>query len=387
MNHFKRLLKLDLPKGQSAFLWGARKTGKSTLLKDLFPDAITYNFLKSDLFIKYAKEPHRFREELEKKKEGAIIVVDEVQKVPALLDEIHYLIESTDHQFIMCGSSARKVKRAGVNMLGGRAWKFSLFPLVSAEIPDLDLLRIFSHGLIPSHYQAENPKRFLKPYIEDYLTQEIQAEGLVRNLPNFMRFMDSLRFCHGELINYSNTGRECYIDSKTVKEYFQILEDTLVGYHLYPYFKNAKRIALQAIPKFYLFDVGIANYIKKVSIEDLKGIEAGKSLEHLIFLELLAHITYQELDTKIHYWRTASGLEVDFVLGDAEIAIEVKISSHLRPDDLKGLKAFQEEFSTKRAILVCMEETPRLITHPHGKIEVIPVKDFLKDLWEREILS
>lgn len=385
MNYFKRILKIDIPKGQSAFLWGARKTGKSTLLKDLFPAATTYNFLKSDLFIKYSKEPYRFREELEKQ-DATTIIVDEVQKVPPLLDEIHYLIESTNHQFIMCGSSARKVKRAGVNMLGGRAWKFSLFPLVSAEIPDFDLLRAFSHGLIPSHYQSDKPQRFLKPYIEDYLTQEIQAEGLVRNLPNFIRFMDSLRFCHGELINYSNIGRECYIDSKTVKEYFQILEDTLVGYHLYPYFKNAKRIAMQATPKFYLFDVGVANYIKKATISDLKGIEAGKSLEHLIFLELLAYISYQELDVKIHYWRTASGLEVDFIVGDREIAIEVKISDHIRPDDLKGLKAFQEEFSPKRALLVCQEEQPRLVPHAHGKIEVLPIKTFLKDLWEKRIL-
>lgn len=386
MNYFKRILKIDIPERQSAFLWGARKTGKSTLLKDLFPTATTYNFLKLDLFIKYSKEPYRFREELEGSA-PTTVVVDEIQKVPALLDEIHYLIESTNHQFIMCGSSARKTKRAGVNMLGGRAWKFSLFPLVSAEIPDFDLLRAFSHGLIPSHYQAEKPQRFLKPYIEDYLTQEIQAEGLVRNLPNFIRFMDSLRFCHGELINYSNIGRECYIDSKTVKEYFQILEDTLVGYHLYPYFKNAKRIAMHATPKFYLFDVGIANYIKKSMIQDLKGIEAGKSLEHLIFLELFAYINYQEFDAKIHYWRTASGLEVDFIVGDREIAIEVKISDHIRPDDLKGLKAFQEEFSPKRAILVCQEEQPRLVSHSHGKIEILPVKTFLKDLWEKRILS
>lgn len=387
MNYIKRLLQLDLPRKQSAFLWGARKTGKSTLLKTLFPKAIRYDFLRSDLFIKYSKEPHLFREDLEHKKQDEVVIVDEIQKIPPLLDEIHYLIESTNHQFIMCGSSARKIRRVGVNMLGGRAWKFSLFPLVSAEIEDFDLLRIFSHGLIPSHYQTDHPKRFLKPYIEDYLTQEIQAEGLVRNLPSFMRFMDSLRFCHGELINYSNIARECYIDSKTVKEYFQILEDTLVGYPLYPYFKNAKRIALQAVPKFYLFDVGIANYIKKASITDLKGIEAGKALEHFVFLELLAHINYHEIDTKIHYWRTTSGLEVDFVLGNAEIAIEVKISNHLRPDDLKGIKAFQEEFSPKRALIVCLENTHRVITHSHGQIEVFPIKTFLKDLWEKRILA
>ena len=248
--YFNRIVKLDLPKQQSAFLWGARKTGKSTLLKALYPNAIVYDFLKSDMYLTYSKEPHRFREELEKRADGEVVIVDEIQKVPDLLDEIHYLIESSRFQFIMCGSSARKVKRSGVNMLGGRAWKFSLFPLVSYEIPDFDLLRAFSHGLLPTHYNSSSPKRFLKAYVEDYLTQEIQAEGIVRKLPNFIRFMDSLRFCHGETLNYSNIARECYIDSKTVKEYFQVLEDTLLGYHLYPYFRKAKRAVLHTVPKF-----------------------------------------------------------------------------------------------------------------------------------------
>jgi predicted AAA+ superfamily ATPase len=384
--HFDRIISLDIPKQQSIFLWGARKTGKSTLIKLLYPNAIVYDFLKSDTYLTYSKEPHRFREELEKRSDAEVVIVDEVQKVPDLLDEIHYLIESSHFQFIMCGSSARKLKRSGVNMLGGRAWKFSLFPLVSYEIPDFDLLRAFSHGLLPTHYNSSSPKRFLKAYVEDYLTQEIQAEGLVRKLPNFIRFMDSLRFCHGETLNYSNIARECYIDSKTVKEYFQILEDTLLGYHLYPYFRKAKRAVLHTVPKFYLFDVGVANYIKKVTVTDLKGIEAGRSLEHLIFLELIAYQKYKEKDFEIRYWRTTTGLEVDFICGDAEVAIEVKISNHLRPDDLKGIKAFQEEFHPKRSIVVCMEEKVRFSKTKDNEIEVLPVKVFLKDLWEGRVL-
>ena len=329
--YYKRLLDIKLPKKQSAFLWGARKTGKSTLLKHLFPTALYYDLLKSDLYLLLLKDPHIFREELLALEiKDQLVIVDEIQKIPSLLDEIHWLIENTDFQFILCGSSARKLRRMDVNMLGGRAWKYSLFPLTYPEMPTYPLLEIFRTGTLPSHFNNPHYKKALKSYLEDYITLEIQAEGLVRNLPAFARFMDCLRFSHGEMINYSNIAREAGIDQKTIKQYFQILEDTLIGYYVYPYRKYVSREIISDTPKFYLFDVGLANAIKKADIPDLKGTEAGKSLEHLILLELKAFQGYGENDFNINYWRTKTGLEVDFVLGDGEVAIEVKLQSNIQ---------------------------------------------------------
>jgi predicted AAA+ superfamily ATPase len=313
-----------------------------------------------------------------------MIILDEVQKVPAIFDEVHYLIEETDYQFILCGSSACKLKRMNVNMLGGRAWKFHLYPFVSSELMAagiFDLYKVLTQGLIPSHYLSDQPKLFFKSYVEDYLIHEIQAEGVVRNLPHFYRFLDSLKFCHGELVNYSNIARDCHVDAKTVKGYFQILVDTLVGYYLPPFHKKQKRDVLQETPKFYLFDVGIANYLKKIEITGLQGIEAGRAFEHFIFLELLAHRAYSMQDYALHFWRTTSGKEVDFILDEGKIAIEVKISAHISKTELSGLMMFQEEYQPKRAIMVCLETTPRIFDAPSGKIEILPYMYFLNLLW------
>lgn len=388
MDKFNRLLNLDLPNKQSSFLWGARKTGKSTFLKNNFPNAIFYDFLKSDVYLKYAKEPYRLRQELEAKRNinNKMVILDEVQRVPSILNEVHYLIENTDYQFILCGSSARKLKRHDVNLLGGRAWKFNLFPLTSSEIPDFDVIRAFNHGLIPTHYLSKMPNRFLKSYIEDYLVHEIQAEGFVRSLPNFARFLDVLGFCQGELINYSNIARECHIDSKTVREYFQIIVDTSLGYYLYPYFKKESRDILYETPKFYMFDIGVTNYIKRINIKELKGSDAGKSLEQLIFLELLSYKSYTEKNYDMYFWRTKSGLEVDFIIDRASVAIEVKISSSIQKDDLKGLIAFQREHNPKKSVLVCIEDVHRHIKTEVGVIEIIPFDQFLKHLWNGEIV-
>jgi uncharacterized protein len=385
---YKRFLKIDLPVKQSAFLWGARKTGKSTYLKQRFSKAIYYDLLLSDLYLRLMQAPHEFREEVLAldPKSGSLIIVDEVQKIPALLDEIHWLIENTDFQFILCGSSARKLKNLRVNLLGGRAWKYSFFPLIYPEITDFNLLRILVHGTIPSHYHASSINKALQAYIEDYLTLEIQAEGLVRNLPKFARFLESLRFCHGEMVNFSNIGRDCSIDPKTVKEYFQILVDTLLGYYIYPYRKKVKRDLISDTPRFYLFDVGVANYILKRSIVDLKGEAAGRSLEHYIFLELTAYKNLTDKRFEIYYWRTKTGIEVDFILGDAEVAIEVKIMNHIDKEDLKGLYAFMEEHPNAINYLVSQVPRARKIQNEKGIIEILPVQDFLGKLWAGEII-
>lgn len=252
-------------------------------------------------------------------------------------------------------------------------------------MPTYPLLDIFRTGTLPSHFMNHNYKRALKSYLEDYITLEIQAEGLVRNLPSFARFLDCLRFSHGEMIKYSNIAREAGVDQKTVKEYFHILEDTLIGYFVYPYRKRISREIISDIPKFYLFDVGLANAIKKVDIVDLKGPEAGKSLEHLILLELMAYRGLYEKEFTIQYWRTKTGLEVDFILDEGAIAIEVKLQS-VQATDIKGLRGFMEEHKPKKSYVISLVPRARKMELPEGEINILPLELFLKKLWNQEII-
>lgn len=386
----KRSLDFSLPVGQSAFIWGARNTGKSTFLKAHFPHSIYYDFLKSEVVNRYLTQPERFREEvLALPDEGLAlpIIVDEIQKVPALLNEVHWLIENTSAYFILCGSSARTLRRQGVNLLGGRAWRFNFYPLTTPEIPEFDLVRAMNHGLIPSHYLQNSPKRSLRAYVSDYLREEIQQEGLVRNLPAFSRFLDAISFTHGELTNYNNIARDCGINNKTVKEYYQILIDTLIGYYVFPYRKHVKREILIATPKFYLFDMGIANFLQSRTISELKGIEAGDAFEHFIMLEIMAYRGLKELDFDICYWRTKTNLEVDFILGPGKVAIEAKLSKQVSKEDLRGLFAFCEEHNPTSAIVVSQDPVARKwTTKDDGTIWVLPWQDFLQQLWSGELI-
>ena len=312
---FTRLLVMKLPKGQSAFLWGARQTGKSTYLAKYFPKSMFIDFLQSNILLEFIKQPSLLRERILSLPKASLkypIILDEIQKVPVLLNEVHWLIENTAAQFILCGSSARKLRRNGANLLGGRAWRYHFYPLVSAEIPKFNLLHAFNSGLVPSHYLSTQPEKSLQAYVEDYLTQEIKEEGLVRSLPSFALFLDSMGFSNGELIKYTNIARDCGVDSKTVQNYFQILVDTLLGYYVLPFKKKIGRDIITQTPKFYLFDVGVANYLSKKSIQILKGHEAGKSFEHFIFMELVAYNGLNKKRLAFSYWRTKTGLEVDF---------------------------------------------------------------------------
>ncbi len=386
---YKRILHIDLPEKQSTFLWGARKTGKSTFLKKHFPNSLYYDLLKSDLFFELSKTPSLLREEiLAQPKEKLLhpIIIDEIQKVPALLDEVHWLIENTKASFILCGSSARKLRRAGVNLLGGRAWSYYCLPLVYPELTDFDLLKVFQNGTLAPHYRATNLKKTFRAYCNDYLKQEIKEESLVRNLPAFARFLDNIALTNGEMVVYTNIARECGVDAKTVKEYFQILIDTLIGYYLKPYNKEARRQLITASPKFYLFDVGVANALAHRRIEVLKGAEAGKSLEHYIFLELHAYKMMKDRDEEITYWRTKNGLEVDFVLGDGKVGIEVKISNTIRTDNLKGLVGLSEEYGTKKLYVVCLETRIRKIKFKGVDIIILNYAIFLEKLWAGEIM-
>jgi predicted AAA+ superfamily ATPase len=387
MKTINRILNIKLPKKQSAFLWGARKTGKTTYLRQNFSDSIVYDFLKTDLFLEISKNPSLLRERILALTMDVLnnpIILDEVQKIPQLLDEVHWLIENHGLQFILCGSSARKLKRGQANLLGGRAWRYEMFPLVTAELKNVDLLRCLNHGMLPAHYLQSDieSQRSLKAYVNDYLKEEIFNEGLTRNIPAFSRFFDSIGYSHGELTNYANVARDCGIDAKTVKEYYQILVDTLAAVRIEPFKKKQSRQVITKASKYYLFDVGVANYLRKEYIREEKGIAFGRAFEHFLFMEMLAYRSYNDKNFDINFWRTKTGIEVDMILARGEVAIEIKGTQRLDKKDLSGLLAFQEEHSPKRGIVVCNEKEKRL----SGKIEIIPWRIFLNELWEGKIL-
>ncbi len=385
MEVFKRLLVIDLPKEQSAFLWGPRKTGKTTLLREKFPESIFIDFLQTDTFLEYTKSPFLLRERLIARKEQAgryPVIIDEVQKVPHVLDEVHWLIENQGINFILCGSSARKLKRGQANLLGGRAWRFELFPMVSKELKDLDLLRALNQGLIPSHYLQKNYRRSLRGYVQDYLKEEVFHEGLIRNIPAFSRFFEAMGYSHGSLVNYTNIGRECGVTSKTVKEYYQILVDTLLGTFVLPFKKRQERQVISKAPKFYLFDPGVAGAIIRRTVEEERGEQFGNAFEHFIYLEMLAHSSYHEIDYSINFWRTKSGQEVDFILGGGEVAVEVKGSAMVDKRWLRPMKSFVELYSPRQAIVVCNEKEERL----HDGIRIMPWRLFLQQLWQDKII-
>jgi uncharacterized protein len=366
---------------ESLFLWGARQTGKSTLLKSMFPDALWFDLLRSDVYRRYLTEPMQFREAVLADTAERLVVVDEIQKVPALLDEIHWLMAHQGRRFIMSGSSPRKIIRQGANLLGGRAIRYELFPLVSAEIPGFDLMRALNNGLLPRHYLSERPRKLLEAYIGNYLQDEIVAEARIRNIAAFSQFLRAAAFSNGEMVNYSGIGSDCGVSHNTVREYFQILEDTLIGRFIPAFQKRPKRRVILA-PKFYYVDLGLVNILLgRGKIE--RGTESmGNAFEHFIAQELHAHASYADEPYQMAYWRTTSQLEVDFILGDHEVAVEVKSTDNIQPRHLKGLKAFAEEYTVKRLIVVSTDPVERLI----GGISVLPWQVFLERLWGGEIL-
>jgi predicted AAA+ superfamily ATPase len=386
MTYIERLIEVNLPSGQSAFFWGPRKAGKSTYLRKHFRKSIVYDFLDTDLFLEFSKRPALLRERLLAKNREELhhpIILDEVQKIPQILDEVHWLIENKNLRFILCGSSARELKRGKANLLGGRAWRFELFPLATPELKKPNLLRILNRGLIPSHYLDDGYERSLRAYTRDYLKEEVFDEGLMRNIPAFSRFFDSVGYSHGELTNFSNIARECGVDAKTVKEYYQILVDTLLGRMVEPFKKRKGRRVISRTPKFYLFDVGVAGAITKRQVVQERGELFGRAFEHFIFMELRAHSSYYELNYEINFWRTKSGLEVDFVLGSGEVAIEVKSSDRVDARALRPLNAFIEEYSPRLALFVCNEPEERIV----NQIRIMPWREFLNELWEGRIIE
>lgn len=367
---------------ESAFLWGVRQAGKSTLLKELFPESLYFDLLKTDQFNRFITNPSLLREIVTAGEIRQPVIIDEIQLIPALLNEIQWLISNLNIRFILCGSSPRKIIRSGANLLGGRALRYELLPLVSDEIPGFDLLRALNNGLLPRHYNSANPGKLLSAYTGSYLRDEIQAEARIRNIHSFSRFLEVAAFSNGEMVNFSNIAGECGVSPPTVREYFQILEDTLTGRFLPSFQKRPKRRVILA-PRFYYFDPGIAGFLLKRG-KILAGSESfGKAFEHFIYHEIYAHSHYSDLNYPISYWRTASQIEVDFILGENEVAIEVKGTSMVTSRNLKGLKSFSEEYKTKKLIVVSNDTQPRLVNN----ISVLPWKIFLKKLWSGEIIK
>jgi len=378
----KRITPVFPTEDDSIFLFGARQTGKSTLLMERYPDVRWYDLLDNATLSRLQRNPSLLSQELEMLPDGTLVVIDEIPSLPVLLDEVHRMIVRKHHRFILCGSSARKLKRQGVNTLGGRAIPITMYPLVSAEIPDFDLIKAVNQGMLPRHYLADDAAawRRIQAYVSIYLKEEIKAESLVRNLQAFSRFMSVAALTDGEMVNYSNIASDCGVDAKTVKEYFSILEETLVGYMVPAYQKTVKRKLRQA-PRFYFFDVSIPNYLLGRRHLQPGTTDFGHAFEHLVIQELVAYLGYRNESNVLSYWHTYTDMEVDAVLGDAQVAIEIKSSSEVMSRHLTGLKAFKEEHPEARLICVSLDAAPRMM----NGIEVLPVTDFFHALWSHQI--
>ena len=368
---------------KSVFLFGPRQTGKTTYLRNAFPQSPYVDLLRGEVFLRLSQEPGRLRQELAAGSPPAgPVIIDEIQKLPSLLDEVQNLIESRGLRFVLSGSSPAKLRRGGVNLLGGRARTRHLHPFVSAEVPQWDLLRAINVGGIPSIYYSADPVEDLRAYCGNYLQLEIQAEGQVRGIERFSRFLSAAASSCGEQIVFERVASDAGVPARTVREYFQILEDTLVGVLLQPFSPPSARRKPVSHAKLYFFDVGVANVLAgRTRIED-RSAAFGRALEHLIFCELRAWLAYRRDPRSLRFWRSTDGSEVDFVVGD-EIAIEVKGSSRIVRRDLIGMKRLAEETTLKKRIVVCSEEAPRIV----DGVQILPVRDFLGDLWMGGVLE
>jgi len=377
---YSRLLKP--PKDKSFFLFGPRGTGKTTWVKRRFPSAIYLDLLEAELFNDLIANPQRLENFIPKDFRDWIIV-DEVQKIPELLNEVHRLIEKYRYKFILTGSSARKLRRKGQNLLAGRALTYSMHPLTTIELgKDFDLNHSLKYGQLPCAYTESNPKGYLESYVKTYLQEEVQQEGLTRNLGAFYRFLETASFSQGSVLNISEISRECAVERKVVENYFTILEDLLIAYRVPVFTKRAKR-RLVSHPKFYFFDVGVYRTLRPMGPLDMPEEVQGVALETLFFQEFKAINDYLNLGYKIFYWRTSNNIEVDFVLyGERGIkAFEIKQTGKVSTSMLKGLRSFLKDYPLSKAYFF-YGGNRRMY---EDNIEIIPIKDAIKGL--SDILS
>lgn len=385
--HILRLSNLEESlKKKSCFLFGVRQSGKSSYIKYQLKEHVakSYNLLEQDLYLKLSIDPTLIRQELEAENiTNALIVVDEIQKCPQLLDEIHLLIEKRKIRFLLTGSSIRKLKAAGTNMLAGRARTRYFHPFVYMELKDtvgFDLEKAMQFGLIPSHYLSDSSEEDVYSYVARYLTEEISQEGLTRNIPAFARFLEVAATCNAQLINYTSIASDAKVSRQTVQNYFEILKDTLIGYELDPFVKTVKRKAIET-KKFYFFDMGVVNCLRRLGPIAKGSKDYGDFFEHFIFMELKAYIDYAHPLKRLFYWRSTSDFEVDFLI-ENKLAIEVKNSDNITDKHLKGLLALKEENLIEQYILISQEKTKRKTKD----ILIYPWKQFLEDLWNGKLI-
>ncbi len=360
---------------KSFFLFGPRATGKSTLIRQQLADIATViDLLDSRIFLKLSDSPYEL-ESLIAADNRDIVVIDEIQRIPELLNEVHRLIEAKKLTFLLTGSSARKLRRGQANLLAGRVWETRMFPLIHREIPDFNLDRFLRYGGLPAVYLSEYPEEELDAYVNTYLKEEIMAEGLIRRFPPFSRFLKTIALADGEMINFTKLANDCQVPPSTVTEYVGLLEDTLVGFLLPAWIESKKRKAIKT-GKFYFFDPGITHMLAGTETLDRNSNLYGKSYEQFICMELRAYLSHRRNKLPLMYWKSKNGHEVDFLLG-TKTAIEVKASRRVNKRDFKGLRYLDEERVFKNFILVSQDP----VSTKTGKFQALHWKKFLRDLW------
>lgn len=365
---------------KSFFLFGPRSTGKSTIIRRQLADTSTViDLLDSRLFLKLSSSPHEL-ESIINSEHNDIIVIDEIQRIPELLNEVHRLIESQKRTFLLTGSSARKLKRGQANLLAGRVWQAKLFPLIYKEIDNFELDRYLLYGSLPAVYLSDYPEEELDAYVNTYLREEIMAEGLIRRLPPFSRFLKTIALANGEMLNFTKLANDSQVPPSTVTEYVSLLEDTLVGYLLPAWVESQKRKAIKKA-KFYFFDPGVTNVLAGTETIERNSNLYGKNFEQFICMELRAYLSYQRKRHSLTYWRSKNGQEVDFLIG-TETAIEVKSATKVSNRDMKGLRYLAEENVFKNFILVSQDPTSTRT----GNYQALHWKKFLADLWNDKFI-
>ncbi len=371
---YKRLFKPC--KEQSYFLLGPRGTGKSWFVENWYKKALLFDLLDSRIYTQWNAHPELLSESIPNSFKGWI-VIDEIQKIPNLLNEVHRLIEKRNLKFVLTGSSARRLKFKNTNLLAGRALTEHMYPLTAEELgSDFSLKKSLTSGHLPMAYRSKNPTKFLSSYVHTYLKEEIQQEGLSQNLPDFSRFLESASFSQASVLNTSNVARECAVKRKTVQSYFSILKDTLLSYEIKPFTKKAKRKTIQS-PKFYFFDVGVFEALRPKGPLD-NTADKGTALETLVLQDIMAHNSYKNLEYKIFYWHTRDHrYETDFILyGTRGLkAIEVKLANQIRPQDLKSLKVFKKDYPQAKACVLYTGSRSYML----NDISILPVEKFLKN--------
>lgn len=374
---FKRILDIKrLLSKKSHFLFGPRGTGKSTLIRETVSgeDYLIINLLHSETRLQLLQNPSDLRRIIGDRQPKAVII-DEIQKIPELLDEVHDLIESRGLRFLLTGSSARKLRRQGTNLLGGRARTAHFYPLTFAEIPKFDRMRHLHLGGLPAILNSSEPWADLRAYVDTYLKEEVEQEAQVRKLGQFSRFLTGAALHNGDLLNYASVANDAQVSESTVRGYYQVLVDTLIGELLEPYQASRKRKAIQTA-KFYFFDTGVTNAILNLKLLEPTSPSYGRLLEQWILMELKAYLSYRSINESLYFWRTINGQEVDFIIGDL-VAIEVKATRRVVNKDLAGLKALREEKKIQKFYIISNEPN----RHSIDGIQCLPFEIFLELLW------